>query len=486
MAKKKKEPIFKITQYQPNNEVTCSSILVEVGGLKILLDNGLLQDSKRTFKQLYIKNNEKIQSIPWKELDYQIISHSHYDHCHSAIAYANGFEGVTITTELTQLLSNCNMNDSYKINLKQVRCNGSNYSVYYCPEDILNANNNTRCYDYFTPIQLNEYVTLELLSASHLSGACMVYLTYKDSFTEKHLLYTGDITYKQKYNRPFTMNIKDKYHNDKKLKVDILLMESTYGLRDRNIPCEEDPIDFLEREIIENVVQRNKILYIPSFAIHRASVLKYYLYVIFNRNKIIQEANIPVYFCGKLMYDANEIIGRKEMNCYYDEEWKGKNECLRHNKFFDLTTIEEITHYCMNNSRKIVISSGGMYDKGFSIELSKYFIPNNRVYTLCCGYQAEGSVGWQIQQKQERVVIGNVSVTNSCEYGGVISSLSGHANHRGLIDFVKEIPNQSILKDIVLVHGTDNAKQELMEDLEKELSSNKKIHIIKQFEILKF
>ena len=479
---KKKECIFKITQYQPNDEVTSSSIMVEVDGLKILMDLGLSQDSCSTFPQLYHKNMQKIQSIPFDELDYLIIQHSHYDHCMYAIAYANGFNGITIATELTTELSKINMEDAYSINNKDIsRYGADKYKHYFKLEDIDMAIENTRCYNYDQKIKLSNHVTLELLSACHLSGASMSYLTYQDEHQTKHLLYTSDITFGHKQSRPFTMRIKDR-----KLKVDVLIMEATYGLRDREVFDESiSTIKYLEDVILKEVVGKNQILFIPSFAIHRSTEIYYYLNEAF-KNPKIKEANVPVYFCGKLMEKAHRIIGKRENFCYYDEEWQDKREIWETQPFGFITNVHgDLDNFCKNNSRKIVVSSSGMMNQGMSALLSKYYIPNKKVTILSCGYMAENSLGWQIKQRQESVVLNGEKLTNRCFYHSQIPHLSGHANHQGLIDFVKSL-NQTVLKDVILVHGTDKAKQELKEDLEKEISSNKNIHIIKQFQTLKF
>lgn len=479
MGRKKKDTIFKVTQMQPNDEVTASSIIVEVDDLKILLDLGLLQNSKYNFKQTYHINMQKIQSIPFTELDYIVICHSHLDHSMVGIAYANGFTGCVIATELTSYLARENMLDEYKINLKDVKSNGSDYKVYFDDNNVEEAFNNTRCYNYNQPIKLNDRVTLQLLPACHLSGAAMSYITYKDDCIEKHLLYTSDITYGHLVDRPFTMNI-----NCGKLKVDYLILESTYGLKDKEMFNTEHPMDFLERIIMEDVVQKNRILYIPSFAIHRSTELYYYLYKIFERNEYIRKANIPVRFCGKLMKNAHDIIGKKEMFCYYDEKWQSERDIWDKEPFDFLTTIEDVDHFCLNNGRQIVVSSSGMFDKGFSNVLSKFFIPNNKVSVLACGYLAENSLGWKIKNGFKEVEIGGINRKVRCDFRGTIPSLSGHATHQGLIDFTKSL-NQSTLKDIILVHGTTEAKNELKDDLEKELSANKRIHIIKQFETIK-
>lgn len=488
MGKRKKEAnVFKVTSYQPNDCVTCSSILVEVDGLKILLDLGLIQDSSMTFKQLYHINMQKLQSIPFEELDYVVVSHAHYDHVSGLGVLARSetnFKGRIITTELTADLGKIIMEDAQRINQSEVMKNntkdGRKYRTFYDKEDVVSVMSEIRCYNYEQEIKLNDKVTLELLPACHLPGASMIYITYKDEYKVKRLLYTGDITYSHTIERPFTRRVLDKC-----LKTDILICESTYGLRDKESLNEENPIDFLEKVILEQVVGKNKTLWIPSFAVHRATSLYLYLYEIFQRNEDIKKATFPVYFCGRMMFDAHRTIAKDKYDCYYDEEWLDKKDIFRREPFSFLIEKKDVEHFCYNNGRKIVISSSGMYDKGYSSLLADSYVANKKVSTLACGYMGDNTLGSSIKNGEEYANVNGVLKKVRCSFEGVIPNMSGHANHQGLIDFVKSL-NQNVLKDIILVHGTTQAKEELQADLQKELSSNKKVHIIKQFESLNF
>ncbi|MGL5330695.1 MAG: MBL fold metallo-hydrolase [Peptostreptococcaceae bacterium] len=492
MGRKKKYDCFTITQYQPNDCVTSSSIMVEVDGLKLLFDLGLMQDSSLQFQQLYHKNMEKLKSIPYDELDYVFCSHFHYDHS-SAIPILNreetGFNGVVITTELTAALGKKIMEDAQCINQSDVdkrilyskdKKDKTKYRTFYDKNDVEDVFDYVRCYGYNQEVRLSDTVSVELLPACHASGACMFYVTYRDDTKVRRLLYTGDITYGQKVDRPFTMNIQNKC-----LKVDYLVLESTYGLRDKKVYTNEHPKDFIERVIIEEVVRKNNTLWIPSFAIHRSTALCYYLNQIFNNNEEIRKANIPIYFCGKMLKEAHEIIGKDKYNEYYDEFWHDKKEIFKHGKFNFLTTKQDVEHFCLNNTRKIVISSAGMYDKGYSALLAESYIANKKISTLACGYQGESTLGWHIREGTPFVNFNGIGRNVRLKYCGTIPELSGHANHEGLISFVKSL-NQTTLKEIILVHGDQDAKEELKEDLEVVLSKNKKVHIIKQFETLKF
>lgn len=488
MGRRKKDTsVFKVTSFQPNDCVTCSSVMVEVDGLKILLDLGLIQDSSMTFKQLYHINMQKLQSIPFEELDYVAISHAHYDHISGLGVLAreeSNFKGTIITTELTAELGKIIMEDAQRINQSDVAKynikDGKKYRTFYDKDDVTKIMSEIHCYNYEQEIKLNDKVTLELLPACHLPGASMIYITYKDEYKTKRLLFTGDITYGHTIERPFTKKILDKC-----LKADIVICESTYGLRDKESLNGANPIDFLEEVILREVVGNNKTLWIPSFAVHRSTALYLYLHEIFKRNQDVRKATFPVYFCGKMMFDAHRTIAKDKYDCYYDEEWLDKKEIFRKEPFGFLVEKKDVEHFCYNNGRKIVISSSGMFDKGYSSLLADSYIANKKVATLACGFMGDNTLGSSIKNGDEYANVNGTLKKVRCSFEGVIPNMSGHANHKGLIDFIKSL-NQHILKNIVLVHGTTQAKIELKEDLEKELSSNKKIHIIKQFETLRF
>lgn len=480
--------IFKVTQFQPNDAVTCSSVMVEVDGLKILLDLGLLQDSSMSFKQLYHINMQKLRSIPFDELDYVVISHAHYDHVSGLGVLAREetqFKGKIITTELTAELGRIIMEDAQRINQSEVakgnvKDGAKKYRTFYDKEDVASVMSEIRCYGYEQEIKLTDKVSLELLPACHLPGASMIYITYKDEQKTKRLLFTGDITYGHTVERPFTKRMLDKC-----LKADILICESTYGLRDKESLNEESPIDFLEKVILDQVVGKNKTLWIPSFAVHRSTALYLYLHEIFERNEEIRKASFPVYFCGRMMFEAHKTIGKDKYDCYYDEEWLDKKDIFRREPFGFLMEKKDVEHFCYNNTRKIVISSSGMFDKGYSSLLADSYVANKKVSALACGFMGESTLGWSIKNGEEYAIVNGIKKRVRCSFEGTVPNMSGHANHEGIISFIKSL-NQHTLKDIVLVHGTTQAKTELKEDLERELTGSKKIHIIKQFETLKF
>jgi len=64
---KKKDTDFRITPFHVNNSVTGSSVLVEVDGLKILLDLGMFQSQTHKLVDIYKINYQKL-NIPFEEI----------------------------------------------------------------------------------------------------------------------------------------------------------------------------------------------------------------------------------------------------------------------------------------------------------------------------------------------------------------------------------------------------------------------------------
>ena len=67
MGKSKVEHDFRITPFHVNNSVTGSSVLVEVDGLKILLDIGMFQSQTHKTEDVYKINYKPAKKLPIEE-----------------------------------------------------------------------------------------------------------------------------------------------------------------------------------------------------------------------------------------------------------------------------------------------------------------------------------------------------------------------------------------------------------------------------------
>jgi len=487
MSKKKKSDKndIKITTYHVNDEVTGSSFLVEVDGLKILLDLGFYQNQSKRLETVYKINEEKLR-IPLNELDYIILSSAHADHCGGLGLVGRhdvDFKGVCICTELSQELIELNLYDSAFLmdtesKAYEKRC-GKQLKPLYTKYDVDNVMSILRGYRYNEKIRLNDNVYIELIPNGHLSGDCSIYLTYeKDEYTKKRLLYFGDHNYGKKYNKPFTKV----WEENNNLKPDCILTESTYAGENQ---IQEDNIAKLENYIISEVIEGKKTLFIPAFAIHRSTELAYMLKVIWNRNETIRNLDIPIYMCGNMTSKAHKIIGNPKYKEFYDEEWQNQDELFEWNKIRIIDNFKEVQNKTVNQTPKIVISSSGMCTGGYSKYLLSCYISRKNCSILFTGYQGIDTSGRKVLEQEHKSITidGKQYIIRATILDRL--NMSGHADDKGLRGIFKTI-NQHNLKKIVVVHGEDFKREVLKEELELDLHNKIEIIVPNSKQVIKF
>lgn len=482
MGKKKKENDFRITPYHVNNSVTGSSVLVEVDGLKILLDIGIFQSQTHKTKDVYKINYKKL-NIPFSELDYIIISSSHVDHCGGLGLIGRedvNFHGKVISTEMSAELIGLNIRDS--AHLMATEC--ESYNKKHSDEELkplyngIEAENSLewlRGYGQNEKIRLNDNVYFEFLPNGHLSGDGSIYITYqKNEYEKKRLLYTGDHNFGRI--KPFT-----KKWVNKCLKADCIISESTYAGKGH---LKQDNFKVLEDAILNTCIKEHKILFIPTFAIHRQTEVTYMLKEVFDRNEILRKSNIPIYSAGVMSAKSQRILGNKKYKCFYDEEWQNLDDVFEWDRVTYIERFKDVSEKLTDNKVKIVLSSSGMCTGGYSSYLSSCYVQRENINFLFSGYQAIGSVGDKIMSQEHKTVSiqGRSYVIKAYSLGKL--DLSGHAGNDELIGLIKSL-NQNILKKVILIHGDDDRKELLKSQLEKSLN-DKEIIIPKVGQVIKF
>ena len=350
-------------------------------------------------------------------------------------------------------------------------------SPLYTKDEVDSLMNMIRCYGYEEKVWLTDRLYFEFLPSAHLPASAMIYLVYlKEDGRKKTLLCTGDFYYGDNP-RPFTKSVLKKC-----LKANVVVVESTYGNRKHD---KTNPIDFIEDMIVKECVNKNRILFIPVFAQHRSTVLCYYLYEIFKRNKAIKDKGIPVYFCSKLLATCHDLIGKDEYKEFYDDEWKDLDHIFKNSGFTFVKQGLDVQKL-LNNNLKIIIASSGMMSGGFSTMIAKSYVPNTKVSILATGYQGEGTLGRMLMEEESRkIVIEGEGKTIRCKHLGVIPNMSCHADINGIKAFIKSL-NQTTLKKVLIHHGGKDERENLQLELEKVLSDRVEVKILNQYDKVKF
>ena len=177
--------------------------------------------------------------------------------------------------------------------------------------------------------------------------------------------------------------------------------------------------------------------------------------------------SVPVYVDSPLAISATGIF-RKNMNLFSDEVRKEIRKGDHPLEFPGLQftqTADESKALNEDHSPGIIISASGMCEVGRIKHHLKHNIWNPNSTILFVGYQAPGTLGYNIVNGAEKVKIfgEEFSVSARIEY---IEGYSGHADQEWLMNFIYSFIKKP--KHIFLVHGEEesqNVLKEIVEDM---------------------
>ena len=479
---------FRITSYGIHDEVTGSSVLCEVNGLKILFDLGSFQSQEYDLAKVYKMNYAK-GKIPLDELDYVIISHAHADHCAMLPILVRddvNFQGKILCTEGSQRLIALNITDCAFVMAQECKAYNKHakkpIQPLYTMEEAEKTIPLLQGYGYNHKIYLNDNVYFEFIPNGHLYGSASIYLTYmKDEYTNRHLLFTGDHFYgaDKTQLRPFTKS----FDTERKLKPHVVITEATYGGRyhEKNYDIEAE----LEKVVLKSH-KAGHVLFLPAFAISRSTQIAYYLKRIFERHpELMNDENYPIYMAGKMMQTAHNIIGNGKMkNEFVDEYWYEAYDLFSWSRINKIDNFQDVEDKLTDNKPKIIIASSGMVTGGYSSFLAETFVGRSNADILFCGYQCEGSVGANLIREtskpagaKKRISIQGKEYKVKCNVVGQLK-LSGHADENQLKNLILKQCDGRSLRKVIIIHGNEEAKEFLKNDLERNMNMDKKEVVI--------
>ena len=449
-----------ITFHGASRTVTGACYLFQNQGNKYLLDCGQFQGPWSIEKQNY--NPFQFSSSDLKAM---ILSHGHLDHCGRIPLLAkNGFHASIYSTPPTRDIARLILLDSSHVikeefQWRKRRLTRAGIKVaapLYSSEDVYYS------LDHFDKtVKYNEKITLDprtslsfhMADAGHILGSAHIYLKYKgNKGPTKTLLYTGDTGDGE---RPV---VNDPHPPEK---VDVLIMESTYGNRDHR-SYEDSVLEF--QEAVASTVKNKGTVLIPSFALERAQEILYHLKTL--KNKKIISDDVPVFLNSPLAIDITKVYHkhcnfcRKEL---HEELSVGKSPFVFPGLYLTESTEESKAIHSVPDP-KIVIAGSGMMTGGRIKHHLKHNLWKENTMLVVVGYQAEGTLGRRLVDGEKIVKIFGEEVSvkaNIC----TINGFSAHADRKTLISFAKKASP----KKIILVHGENNALSSLAISLKKEL-----------------
>ena len=430
-----------------------------VTGSNFLVDCGLYQGKAELEEQNY----REFDYNP-AEIDFMLLTHAHIDHSgRIPKLYNDGFKGPIYAHKATCDLCQIMLPDSGHIqemeaewkNKKRIRKGQPTRGPLYTAEDAL------KCMEIFVPvkydeiIQVSENIYVRFNDAGHMLGSSTIEIWAKEDGKETKAVFSGDLG-----NNDIPLLSEPTMIDN----CDYLVMESTYGSR---LHIRNDQKAELFLKIVSETIDNGGTVVIPSFAVGRTQEILYEINKI-KENRHDEEflreyrtlMKVPVYVDSPLAISATQVF-KENMDLFEDEvkeEMERGNNPLEFPGLKFTQTADESKALNESDEPSIIISASGMCDVGRIKHHLKHNIWNPKSTILFVGYQAPGTLGYEIVNGAKKVTIfgEEFAVNARIEY---IEGYSGHADQEGLMNFVYSFYNKP--KHIFLVHGEEESQEVL-------------------------
>lgn len=457
---------MKITFLGATRTVTGSNYLVEAAGKKFLVDCGMWQGKS----DLEEENFQEFEFNP-KEIDFVLLTHAHIDHSgRIPKLYKEGYRNKIYAQKATCDLCAIMLPDSGHIqeqesewkNRKRIRKGEEPREPLYTAEEAV------RCLEVFEPVKYDEIIEItpqihaRFNDAGHMLGSSIIEVWVEENGRQLKTVFSGDLG-----NSDIPLLSEPTMIED----ADYLVMESTYGSR---LHMRNDQKAELFLDIVSETLDNGGTVVIPSFAVGRTQEILFEIDKLKNtrqdeefERKYRTLMKAPVYVDSPLAISATEVF--KENMELFDEETqneisKGDNPLEFPGLKFTMTA-DESKALNEDPTPSIIISASGMCDVGRIKHHLKHNLWNPKSTILFVGYQAPGTLGYNIVNGAKTVKIfgEEIAVNARVEY---IEGYSGHADQEGLMNFIYSFIQKP--KHIFLVHGEEESQEVLKEKIETE------------------
>ncbi len=419
--------------------VTGSSYLLTTDTQSVLIDLGMFQGADDKDQANYAELNFDVRA-----LSAVFLTHAHLDHCgRLPLLVKQGFAGKVYATEATEVIAKIVLMDSAR--LAQNR-NTSEHALY-TDREVEIICDTMEIATYGNPLKVGD-LTVTFRDAGHILGSSSIEIMDQNG---EIIVFSGDLG-----NTPEDLIKPTEFIK----KADYVVMESTYG--DKSHPQEDVPGIF-QREINE-IENNNATLLIPSFSIERAQEVLYIIGNLLREGKIKDTTN--VYLDSPMAIEVTGLF--KQFPELLNDEFKNQVHDFNFPNFKFTDSGQESRLIAKDRGAKIIIAGSGMMNGGRIMHHLKNYAANASTRILIVGYQAEDTLGREIEQGAKQIVMEdevipiNASITK-------LETLSSHADLPRLLNWLKQIEG---VKKVFLTHGEEDSRKALSEKIKSELSIN--------------
>lgn len=418
------------------------------GGVKILIDCGMIQGSKFAENQ----NRSEFKYDP-SSVDYLLVTHSHIDHIGRIPKLVRGgFKGMIISTPETKELSRLMLEDSLKILEGEARRDG--LLPLYEKEDVEKSLSLWNALPYHTAQELKGGFNIYFKDAGHILGSAMIEISYNG----KKIIFTGDLGNSPSPLLKDTENIAD---------ADYIVMESVYG--DRNHESKEERKEKL-KYLIQKTLEKKAILIIPAFSLERTQAILHEMNDIFENGGV---ASLPVFIDSPLASKVTEVYKKYAMADFNEtvkDEIKAGDDVFNFPRLKFTPRAEDSDIIRRTANPKIIIAGSGMSHGGRIVQHERHYLSDPNAILLLVGYQAVGSIGRQLEDGAKKVSIFGETVNIRAK----IEKINGYSSHKdsdNLVNFVESALVAGKIKKIFVVMGELKSSLFLVQRLHDELGA---------------
>ena len=458
-----------VTSYGATGEVTGSCHVLEVEGVRVMIDCGMFQGEEEDLNQRPFDFNAS-------EIDYLLVTHAHLDHVGRIPKLVKeGFVGKIYATAATQelayiiLLDSAKiMNEDFETKYKKAARKAIERKVQkplYGPLDVQSTFNMAWINpDYDEYLDVCEGISVVYRNAGHILGAAFVEVSYMEGGTSHTVVFSGDIG-----NNENNLVLPDL---QKCKKADALYVETTYGDRNHR-PFDATIAEF--KEVVVKTLKANGNVLIPSFAVERTQELLCVLRSMYESKEL---PKCKVFLDSPMASKATDVYRN------YSEQLSGscQNNIKSDGSVFDfdaLTYTETPEQSKAINDivgGAIIIAGSGMCNGGRITRHFQHRIWDPKNAVIFVGYQAVGTLGREIVDGAEWINIYNEDIIVKASIH-TINGFSAHADQEGIIKWISKIKN---LKKVFLVHGEKDAQINFQAALKAKLGVDSHIVVYKE------
>ena len=303
--------------------------------------------------------------------------------------------------------------------------------------------------NYFVPCPYDERidvcgeVSVCFRDAGHLLGSSFIEMWVSEGEESCKLIFSGDLG---NGNRAL---IRDP---EKPVSADYLIIESTYGDREHDVPP-----DYAAElaQVLAQTFSRGGNVVIPAFSVGRTQEMLYYLRQIKQNRMLPSFQNFEVYVDSPLAVEATSIFNANVSECFREEDLEMIRSGVNPIQFPGLrktVTSDESRAINFDTNPKVIISASGMCEAGRIRHHLKHNLWRPECTVIFVGYQVPGTLGHTLLNGASEVKLFGEEIQVRAQILN-LPGISGHADREHLTAWVQSM--EKLPRRIFVVHGED-------------------------------